>query len=154
QHWDPAPYLAWKRERVTDALSKRGLNFDVSETVSAWGAGRRRAAFHAARQDGRVRVGFVERGGARLMPISMCPVLTPGLEAMALKLGAVADLFLPVRGEITLQCLETESGVDVAVKGAGRADALGRATFEAAVGVCETLDLARLSVDGEPIVTR
>src|SRR5262249_56257757 len=29
QHWQEAPYLAWKRQRVVEALSKRGLNIDV-----------------------------------------------------------------------------------------------------------------------------
>lgn len=155
QHWREQPYLDWKRAQVEDALSKRGLGGAVVEpTVAAWGQGRRRAAFHAARQNGQVRIGFIERGGARLTPITQCPVLAPPLEALALKLAPLAELTLPARGEITIHCLLTDTGIDVAVKGAGRADLLHRAALEALSAVAEQLDLARLSVDGEPIVER
>jgi 23S rRNA (uracil1939-C5)-methyltransferase len=101
-----------------------------------------------------VRIGFIERGGARLLPITQCPALAPQLEAPVLKLDVLAEAVLPARGEITLQCLLTEAGVDVAVKGAGRADALQRPMLERLSAIAEALDLARLSIDGEPIVER
>jgi len=155
QHWADAPYLAWKRDQVVQALARRGLGGAVvDETIPAWGEGRRRAAFHASRQNGRVRVGFIERGGARLTPIEQCPVLAPQLEAVALKLAPLAELALPQRGEITLACLLTDAGVDVAIKGAGRAEALHRTAFAELCAQAEALNLARLSVDGEPIVMR
>ncbi|MCR6644136.1 MAG: RNA methyltransferase [Terricaulis sp.] len=155
QHWRQEPYLAWKRQQVIEALSRRGLGAaPVEDTLPAWGAGRRRAAFHAGRWDGRVRVGFIERGGARLTPIEHCPVLTPALEKLAPELASLAKLVLPQRGDITLSCIETDAGVDVAVKGAGRADVLVRERFSELVALAEQLNLARLSIDGEPVVTR
>ncbi|MES1199409.1 MAG: RNA methyltransferase [Pseudomonadota bacterium] len=154
QHWDEAAYLAWKRERVVDALAKRNLGFGVEPAIAAWGEGRRRAAFHATRQKGQVRLGFQERGGARLQAVAACPVLVPQLETALPQLSAVADLFLPPRGEITLQCLWTEAGLDVAVKGAGRPQTLSRVQQEKAAKVAESADLARLSLDGEPLVVR
>jgi 23S rRNA (uracil1939-C5)-methyltransferase len=101
-----------------------------------------------------VRIGFIERGGAKLTAISECPVLAPTLEAVVLKLGPLAELALPQRGEITLQCLLTESGVDIAIKGAGRVAALDRAMLEKLSAAVEALNLARLSLDGEPVVAR
>ncbi|HVV34007.1 MAG TPA: hypothetical protein VHC73_12330 [Vitreimonas sp.] len=155
QHWQERPYLAWKRAQVVEALARRGLGGAVvDETIAAWGAGRRRAAFHVARERGKVRVGFVERGGAALTPIAQCPVLAPELERVALTLTPLAARLLPQRGELTLQCLLSEAGVDVAVKGAGRADALSLAEREALTREVETLGLARLSIDGEPLVER
>jgi len=155
QHWQEAPYLEWKRAQVVDALAKRGLaGAQVEPTIAAWGQGRRRAAFHAARQNGQVRIGFIERGGARLTPIAQCPALAPPLEALALKLPPLAELVLPQRGEITMHCLLTDTGIDVAVKGAGRPDLLHRAALESLSAMAEQLDLARLSIDGEPIVER
>jgi 23S rRNA (uracil1939-C5)-methyltransferase len=155
QHWRDAPYLAWKRAQVVQALSRRGLGGAVvDETIPAWGAGRRRAAFHVARERGKVRVGFIERGGAQLTPIAQCPVLAPELERVALTLTPIAERLLPQRGELTLQCLLTDAGVDVAVKGAKRADALTLAQREALTADIEALGLARLSIDGEPIVER
>ncbi len=155
QHWREHAYLAWKREQVAQALAKRGFGgAEVDPVIPAWGEGRRRAAFHAGRQNGQVRIGFIERGGARLTPIAQCPVLAPALEAIALRLPRLAELALPARGEITLQCLLTDSGVDVAIKGAGRVELHNRATLEALTSVAHELTLARLSIDGEPIVTR
>ena len=155
QHWREAPYLAWKREQVVQALSRRGLGgAAVDETIPAWGVGRRRAAFHVARQRGQVRVGFIERGGAALTPIAECPVLAPELERAALTLSPLATRVLPQRGELTLQCLLTDAGVVVAVKGAGRAEALGLAEREALTREVEALGLARLSIDGEPLIER
>jgi 23S rRNA (uracil1939-C5)-methyltransferase len=155
QHWREDAYLAWKREQVVQALSRRGFGgVEVEPVIPAWGEGRRRAGFHAARQKGQVRIGFIERGGARLTPIAQCPVLAPALEAVALKLAPLAELTLPPRGEITLHCLLTDAGVDVAVKGAGRVALLHRAALEALSTAAEELRLARLSVDGEPIVER
>lgn len=155
QHWRDAGYLAWKREQVVQALTKRGFGgAEVEPAVPAWGEGRRRAALHAARQNGQVRIGFIERGGAKLTPIAQCPILAPALEAVVLKLAPLAEIALPQRGEITMQCLLTEAGVDVSIKGAGRADMIHRAGLEALSEVAHTLNLARLSYDGEPIIER
>ena len=155
QHWREEAYLAWKRDQVREALGRRGFGgVEVDPVIPAWGEGRRRAGFHAARQGGQVRIGFIERGGARLTPIAQCPVLAPALEQLALKLAPLADLVLPQRGEITLLCLLTDAGVDVAIKGAGRADLLKRDALERLSALAHELGLARLSIDGEPIVTR
>jgi 23S rRNA (uracil1939-C5)-methyltransferase len=81
-------------------------------------------------------------------------VLAPELERVALTLTLLAGRLLPPRGELTLQCLLSEAGVDVAVKGAGRADALSLSEREALSREIEALKLARLSIDGEPIVER
>jgi 23S rRNA (uracil1939-C5)-methyltransferase len=155
QHWKDEAYLSWKRGLVVEALGRRGLgDTEVEATIPAWAEGRRRAAFHAARQNGQVRVGFIERGGAKLTPITQCPVLAPGLEATALKLAPLADLVVPQRGEITLYCLLTDAGVDVAIKGAGSPNALHRAGLEALSDAATALDLARLAMDGDVIVER
>jgi 23S rRNA (uracil1939-C5)-methyltransferase len=155
QHWREDAYLAWKRDQVIEALDRRGLGgAQVDALIPAWGEGRRRAAFHAARENGQVRLGFIERGGAKLTPIAECPVLAPALEAAALKLAPLAQLVLPQRGEITLQCLLTDTGVDVAIKGAGRPDALHRAGLEALTACANDLGLARLAMDGDVVVER
>jgi len=44
--------------------------------------------------------------------------------------------------------------VDVAIKGAGRADVLMREAFTALTQATSALNLARLSIDGEPFITR
>jgi 23S rRNA (uracil1939-C5)-methyltransferase len=152
QHWKDQPYLAWKGARVAQALSRRGIEVPPTPAIAAWGEGRRRAALHAQRRGPSVQIGFIERGGARIEPVTQCPVLAAPLEALLPHLREVAALFLPQRGEITLHLLLTETGIDLAIKGAGRLTE--RAKFEAAAALAEKLDLARLSADGEPLITR
>ena len=47
QHWDAAPYRAWKRELVVTTLAQAGIDCDVPPLVDAHGAGRRRITLHA-----------------------------------------------------------------------------------------------------------
>jgi 23S rRNA (uracil1939-C5)-methyltransferase len=152
QHWQDEPYLAWKGARVAKALARAGLHIEVGPAIAAWGEGRRRAALHAQRRGPSVQVGFIERGGARIEAVTQCPVLAAPLQNLLPNLRELAALFLPQRGEIQLQLLLTETGIDCSIKGAGHGH--DRAKLEAAAAIAEKLDLARLSADGEPLVAR
>lgn len=154
QHWADQPYLEWKRDEVVRALERRRIDHPVDPIVAAWGEGRRRAAFHAQRAGREVQFGFIERGGARIVPFAACPVLAPALAEKLGDLRTLAAGFAPSRGEIVMQCLATTTGLDVAIKGAGRASGFDRARLEGAARLADTLDLARLSFDGEVLVAR
>lgn len=154
QHWAEAPYLAWKRGLVVAALARRGLETEVAPIVPAWGAGRRRAGFHAAQQSGAFRFGFMERGGQTVQPIEACPALAPQLEAALPALRLLGRLLAPSKGEAVLQCFASEAGIDVAVKGAGAAERLSRGESERLAQAVEAADVARLSLDGAPFITR
>jgi 23S rRNA (uracil1939-C5)-methyltransferase len=154
QHWAEPGYLAWKREEVVCALGRRGIEAPVAPVVPAWGEGRRRAAFHAQRRDDAVVLGFLERASARLSPIETCPVLAPPLARALPGLRQLAEAFAPSRGAISLQCLWSETGLDVDVQGAGSPDGLGPAQLESAARLAGALDLTRLAFDGEALLTR
>lgn len=154
QHWADRPYLDWKHEQVVRALTRRSIDISVDPIVQAWGEGRRRAAFHAQRSGERVLFGFVERGGARIEPVQHCPVLAPALADALPQLRTLSGAFAPARGEITLQCLLTDTGLDVSIKGAGKPAAFDRSRLEHAAATAERLDLARLAFDGETLVAR
>jgi 23S rRNA (uracil1939-C5)-methyltransferase len=154
QHWAEAPYLAWKRDEVIRSLARRGLECEVAPIIAAWGEGRRRAAFHAQRVGRVVRFGFIERGGARIESLDACPALAPALSAALPKLYTLGEAFAPSRGEIVLQCLATETGLDIAIKGAGKPSQFDRTRLETTASLAERLDIARLSFDGEPLVER
>jgi 23S rRNA (uracil1939-C5)-methyltransferase len=109
---------------------------------------------HAARTGAGVEIGFIERGGARMIAISECPAMAPQLYGAIGALRELARQLAPARGELTLHCLWTETGLDVSVKGAGRASSLSGAALQAAAVAAETADLARLSIDGEAMITR
>lgn len=149
QHWAQAPYLAWKRAQVIAALERRGIEAEVDPIIEAFGEGRRRAAFHAARAGRVIKVGFIERGGARLGAITECPVLAPGLAAALPALAAIAERFAPEKGALTAPTLLTDTGLDIDIKGAGRVQGFDRAALEDAAAIARQFDLARLSFDGE-----
>ena len=153
QHWRTEPTLAWKREQVVKAFARRGLDAPVDPIVDATAGGRRRAAFHAVRTPRGVRFGFMARGSAMLTPISQCPVLAPALEAALPALAELGAAFAPARGEITMPTLLTETGLDVSLKGAGRATDLAPTQLEHAAALLERLDFARVSFGDEPFLT-
>ncbi|MBI1252463.1 MAG: RNA methyltransferase [Alphaproteobacteria bacterium] len=152
QHWALHPSLAWKRAQVSAALRKRGLEAEVAPTIDAWGAGRRRATLHAIRAGRGVRVGFIERGGARVHGVETCPALTPALQRALPELREIALRLAPPRGEATLHCLATDAGLDLDVRGGVVAQ--DRAQAEALAAFADRADLARLSLDSDPVVVR
>ena len=64
QHWASAPYRAWKRGLVVEALRQAGIEAPVADLIDAHGDGRRRAVFHARRGTAR-RARSRLLGGAR-----------------------------------------------------------------------------------------
>lgn len=152
QHWATTPYLAWKQRAVEQALAKRGLEAEVYPIVQAWGLGRRRAGLHAARIGRELRFGFVQRGGAAIEAIRECPLLEPPLQSALPMLKRLSTLLTPERGDLVLQCLLTPQGIDVDIKGAGRLDAL-RARLPQLSQAALEAGLARLSLEGDPVVT-
>jgi 23S rRNA (uracil1939-C5)-methyltransferase len=71
----------------------------------------------------------------------------PGLK----RLGAV---FAPARGELNIQVLASDTGVDVNVKGAGKVSAFDAKKFTDTAALVDAEDFARLSFDGEAFMTR
>ncbi len=84
QHWADAPYAEWKRARLAEALSRAGYAFPhVAPMVATPRAVRQRADLGLERlTDGRVEIGFHERGATHLVPMRECHVLLPALVAL------------------------------------------------------------------------
>jgi 23S rRNA (uracil1939-C5)-methyltransferase len=120
QHWEAAPYRAWKRELVRAALSQAGLDPPVGDLVDAHGAGRRRAVFHARRGTHDVlEVGFAAYRAHHVVPIDRCPVLAPELAGALEAAWALAAALRPRRKPLDIQVTASEAGLDVDVRGSG-----------------------------------
>jgi 23S rRNA (uracil1939-C5)-methyltransferase len=152
QHWKAAPYFAWKRGLVSDALIQAGLPVAVDEVVDAHGEGRRRIVLHA-RHRGRnmLEVGFAALREHRLIAIDRCPILAPGLTGAIEAAWEIAETLAPLRKPLDIQFTATDDGLDVDVRGSGpvppnRTAALAR--------VAEKRKLARLTRHGELVVQR
>lgn len=154
QHWAAAPYLAWKRDLVVQALAREGIETEVEAAVATPPGVRRRITLHARKGPGGVVLGFKARRSWRVIPLDHCPLSDPRINAALADLKAVAEPFLRhPKSAPSLHVTATDTGLDVDVTGVerrsgGRSADLIQAGIEAAAGA----GLARLSLDGEVLV--
>lgn len=158
QHWSAAPYRAWKRGLVVDALVRAGIEAPVGELISAHGEGRRRVTFHARGTGGAAKVGrdlltvgFAGRRSHAIVPIDACPILAPSLKGALPAAWAVAGALAPLGKPLDLQVTATETGLDMDVRGSG---ALRPDRVAALAAVAGEHRLARLTRHGELILQR
>lgn len=115
QHLSDEGVAAFKRELVIEALADRGLSPDVEPTITVPPRARRRATFAGVMAGRTPLVGFHERASHRVVAIETCFVVTPRLFAVLPALRAITGLIQSRKSALDLTCLETETGIDVAV---------------------------------------
>ena len=152
QHWDHAPYLAWKVERLRHTLGLQHLETEILPAFAAKPGARRRLALHA-RKGGReaARLGFKERKSWSVVDIHRCPIAEPALEAALPALRRLAaPLFEHHKSAPTLHVTLTGSGLDIDITGverkSGGLSADARMTL---ADVAAEADFARVTLDGE-----
>jgi 23S rRNA (uracil1939-C5)-methyltransferase len=148
----PDAYAAWKRGLVVDALRHAGVSAEVAPLRAAWGAGRRRAAFHA-RFDfrGRARVGFMEARSHKIFEIDACPILAPEMAGAVAAAREIAAKLAGTEKPLDLVVTGTRNGLDVDVRGCGKLDF---DTEQALIAAAQKLDLARISNHGIVLIER
>jgi 23S rRNA (uracil1939-C5)-methyltransferase len=152
QHWDHAPYLAWKVEQVRLALARERIETAFLPAFAAGPGSRRRVALHA-RQGGRLEavVGYKARRAWRLVEIATCPITDPRLvAALPVFRRLAAPLFEHPKSAPTLHATLTATGIDVDITGVERKS--GGLSADARVRVAEVAgaaDLARVTLAGE-----
>jgi 23S rRNA (uracil1939-C5)-methyltransferase len=152
QHWDAAPYRAWKREAVVAQLRHAGIAATVADLIDAHGEGRRRAVFHARRASHDIlQVGFAALRAHRIIAIDRCPILAPGLAGAIDAAWAIAEALKPAAKPLDIQATATDSGIDIDVRGSGP---LTPQLTESLARVAETHRLARITRHGELIAQR
>lgn len=153
QHWSSAPYRAWKRSLVVEALRQAGIEAPVDDLIDAHGTGpgegRRRAVFHARRGTHDVlEVGFTATRAHQVIPIDRCPVLSKKLDGGLNAAWAIAEALRLTEKPLDIQVTATDAGLDIDVRGSGPLTPSLRAAL-ARVAVAQ--DLARLTRHGELI---
>jgi 23S rRNA (uracil1939-C5)-methyltransferase len=152
QHWDAAHYRAWKREPVAEALRQARLEAPLDELIDAHGEGRRRAVLHARRGNRDIlEVGFAAPRAHHIVAIDRCPILAPGLAGAIEAAWDIAETFGDHPKPLDIQITETDSGLDIDVRGSGPLSP-ERATALAALA--ERRRLARLTRHGELLAQR
>ncbi len=147
QHWDAAPYRAWKRDLIVEALCQARLDAPVAELIDAHGEGRRRATFHARRGAHDIlEVGFSAAREPRVIGIDRCPVLAKSLDGALAAAWAIAEALRPNKKSLDIQATATDVGLDIDVRGRGP---LTAPLTTALARIAAEHDLARLTRHGE-----
>jgi len=132
QHWAPAPYAAWKRDKLVLALARAGFpDAPVAALASTPPGVRRRADLAVRRGAGGITLGFHARGAAQLVDLGTCTVLDPRLVALFAPLRALLQGLAALRreGSAVLNLLDT--GPDLLLRTDGPLDAPGRVKLAA-----------------------
>lgn len=152
QHWDHAPYLAWKVERLRGTLARQHIETEILAPFAAGPGTRRRLALHARpgnRQE--ARLGYKARKSWDLVDINVCPIADPRLQAALPALKALAaPLFEHPKSAPTLHVTLTATGIDVDISGVEKKS--GGLSADARVLLAEraaAAGFARVSLDGE-----
>jgi 23S rRNA (uracil1939-C5)-methyltransferase len=152
QHWAHAPYLAWKQDKVRQALAREDLPAAFAPPFAARPGSRRRVALHA-RKGGRdaARLGYKARRSWTLVEIAVCPIADPRLVAAFPALRRLAaPLFEHPKSAPTLHCTLTGTGIDIDITGVESKS--GGLSADARMRVAEAAaaaDLARVTLAGE-----
>jgi len=152
QHWDHAPYLAWKVERLVGTLARQRIETEIVAPFAAQPGTRRRVALHA-RKGSRdaARLGYKARKSWDLVDIAVCPIADPRIQAAlpALKRLA-APLFEHPKSAPTLHVTLTDTGLDIDITGveAKSGGLSADARMELAERAAEA-DIARATLAGE-----
>jgi 23S rRNA (uracil1939-C5)-methyltransferase len=155
QHFEEHAYRTWKRARVVEALTARGLDTEVEETRSVPLGSRRRATLTLRREGKDVIFGYHRARSHELIDIDVCPILSAAIVARLPELKEVLAPLLGGKREARIGVTATESGLDVVFEGA-RPNARALSKLAADAG---TLGLARFTAGGEsltiapPVVT-
>ena len=152
QHWDHAPYLAWKVERLRGTLARQHIETEILPPFAARPATRRRVALHARRGSREAaRLGYKQRKSWDLVDVDVCPISEPAIQAAIPALKALAaPLFEHPKSAPTLHVTLTDTGLDVDITGVEAksgglsADARVRLAERAAAG-----GLVRVTLAGE-----
>lgn len=156
QTWAAAPYAAWKRGLVEEALRHARIEAPLAALVDAHGAGRRRATFHArilGDLQGRLRAetGFMRARSHDIVEVADCPILSPGMSGALPAARALAQALAVLEKPLDILVTETLTGLDIDLRGCG---ALEFGLRQKLIGLAESHDLARVANHGESIIER
>ncbi len=139
QHWQEAPYRAWKAGLLEAALRRAGTAAAIASLVPTPPGARRRMDFALRRQGTLVVVGLHAARAAEVVDLSACPVLHPELFALVAPLRAALRGLRLLRREGSAVVNLLESGADLLLRTDAEPDTADRthlAAFSQAYGLC------------------
>ncbi|TRD21979.1 class I SAM-dependent RNA methyltransferase [Palleronia caenipelagi] len=139
----------WKIGVVREALRARDLPAPIKGIATSPPASRRRASLSGRRTKNGALVGFHGRRSGTITEITGCQVLAPEILAALPVLTELTEAAASRKGELSLLVTSGPAGLDVAMAGAKASDA---ALLTRLAEIAGHADLARLTLDGEPVI--
>ena len=150
QHMADAPYRAFKRQLVIDALKSKGLTPEVGEIVPARPGERRRVVFAARKTEKDMLIGFNQAESHHIVAIEECPISSAGIIARLPAIRAIAASLATNAEPFRISVLETLSGLDISVDEVKKlSDPQRRKAVET---VLSLRGIARVSLNGEILI--
>ncbi|WP_374570471.1 class I SAM-dependent RNA methyltransferase [Phenylobacterium sp. J426] len=154
QHWDHAPYLAWKVERLAGTLARQHIETEILPAYATEPATRRRVTLHARRGSREAaRLGYKARKSWDLVDISVCPISDPAIQAAIPALRRLAvPLFEHPKSAPSLHVTLSDTGLDIDITGVAAKS--GGLSADARMQVAERAaqaDFARVTIAGEVV---
>lgn len=152
QHYADAPYRAFKRQLVVDALKSKGLTPEVDDLIAAHPGQRRRVVFAARRTEKDVLIGFNQADSHHIVAIEECPISSPDIVGKLPAIRMVAKALAINAEAFRISVLETLAGLDIAVDGIkALSDEQRRAAVET---ILSLRGIARISLNDEIIIEK
>ncbi|WP_377295924.1 class I SAM-dependent RNA methyltransferase [Rhizobium sp. SGZ-381] len=152
QHLADAPYQAFKRQLVVDALKSKGLTPEVKDLVTAAPGERRRVVFSARMTEKGLLLGFNRGESHQLFSVVECPITTAGIVGRLDVIRRAAGELAQGTDVFRLTVLETRTGLDLSAEGLkALTDAQRRRATETVLAL---KGVVRLSVNGEILIEK
>ena len=150
-HGSDAFVAGWKVGVVEQALAAQGISARVAGIATSPPSSRRRAVLSGRRLKSGPVVGFHARASEQLAAIEDCRILRPAIMAALPDLRALTGLLAARGQEVGLAVTETETGLDIALRGGKVVDA---ALMGDLAALAVRAGWARLSWPGESLTRR
>ena len=149
QHLGHAPYIAWKRQLVVDALGSADINVPVAPVMSFPYDRRRRVVFSATHTSSDMLLGFVQKSTHNVVAISECPVITDAISSTLEVIKRVIRPILPAKGTTSIHVLDSDNGLDIYLETQGK---LAEKPRQSAIRIALAENIARLSFGDETLI--
>lgn len=152
QHASDGLIEVWKQGLVRRALISRGIEgVEIRRTLTSPERSRRRVTLSGRRTKKGHILGFHAVGSDEIISLEDCTVATPAIMSSLAALGRILEVGASRKGALRLGVTDTPAGLDIAVNGG---KPLAGSLYGELVAIAATSDLARLSWDGDVVVTR
>ncbi|MEL6791461.1 MAG: TRAM domain-containing protein [Pseudomonadota bacterium] len=153
QHLTRAAEDLWKQSLVMDALLAEGIAAPpLSLAPRLPVAARRRVTLSAQRHGADVVVGFRAKRSHRIVPMTMCAVVTPALFAVIEQLPQVLHLLPRHWNTLTIRLTQCDNGFDLDISDVPNAE-IDPMVAEEFARAARMLDIIRVAINGVPIIT-